>query len=701
MIIKTLTLKNFRKFKNATIEFPDGVTGVIGLNGVGKSTIFESIAWVLYGSVAARTSSDQIKRDGTSYTDRCRVELDFIFENNSFRIIREMTGKNFKVSATATINGKIAATGAEIVNKYIQKKLGLDFKSFFTSIYAKQKELNALSSMVASERRPLILRMLGVDSLDEIIKEIKSDKREKDNLIEKMSQALFDDAHKDKIDFYKNEIKNLERQKNENEVFIKKMSGEIQESKKDIDVLEEKCNAIKNEYEKIKDKKEKLSEQKTLFENKEKLVYEIKILKNRINERQENVDQQKKKLCNYVNLDSDVKLLQKRLNESIKKIEALVKKNEQKKTLVNRYKKDITDIFINKEKIVKIGPDAKCPTCERILKDQYKKLLIKFDNEMRKKDKEIVTLSKQIKEIEDKRSKIVREEQALQKKKDYLNKKFREIERIVTTIDILNKEINKEKIDFKRKIKKFKEFSKIKFDLSEFNTISKQINVFFNNYQEYLDKRDRKKDDFSKMKINLERKRSDNKLVRQKLENLRDKISELEKSKKRINEEKIIIQHLGMLSEVMSKFRTHLISRIRPTLSLYSSDYFEKLTDGKYSEVELDENYNLLIYDNGTAYDIERFSGGEEDLANLCLRLAISEVITERAGGVFNFIILDEIFGSQDIYRRKNIMRALNSLSSKFRQIFLITHVDDVKYYMENAITVLEEENGESKIKIE
>ena len=50
MILKTLTLRNFRRFKNSTIEFPDGVIGVIGLNGAGKSTIFEAIAWVLYGS---------------------------------------------------------------------------------------------------------------------------------------------------------------------------------------------------------------------------------------------------------------------------------------------------------------------------------------------------------------------------------------------------------------------------------------------------------------------------------------------------------------------------------------------------------------------------------------------------------------------------------------------------------------------------
>jgi DNA repair exonuclease SbcCD ATPase subunit len=46
-------------------------------------------------------------------------------------------------------------------------------------------------------------------------------------------------------------------------------------------------------------------------------------------------------------------------------------------------------------------------------------------------------------------------------------------------------------------------------------------------------------------------------------------------------------------------------------------------------------------------------------------------------------------------------MKALNSLSSKFRQIFLITHVDDVKNYMENIIYVTENENGISSIKLE
>jgi exonuclease SbcC len=216
-----------------------------------------------------------------------------------------------------------------------------------------------------------------------------------------------------------------------------------------------------------------------------------------------------------------------------------------------------------------------------------------------------------------------------------------------------------------------------------------------------LDLFSEKKDSLSELNLELEKKEGENKLISQEIKNLKEKISQLDEFKKQIKDEKNTVHYIDMLSEIMTSFRTHLISRIRPTLASYSSDFFERLTDGKYRELELDENYNLMVFDNGNSYGIERFSGGEEDLANLCLRLAISEVITERAGGVFNFIILDEIFGSQDVFRRQNIIKALNGLSSKFRQIFLITHVDDVKDDMENIIFVTENQEGISSIKIE
>ena len=701
MILKTLTLKNFRKFKNATLEFPDGVTGVIGLNGAGKSTIFEAIAWVLYGSVAARTSADEIRRINVLPTDSCRVELDFIFEEDSYRIVREMSGKSLTASATVTVNGKIAATGADIVSKYIQKKLSMDFKSFFTSIFAKQKELNALSSMVSSERRPLILRMLGIDSLDEVIKEIKSDKREKETFIAKISQDFTDKNGKDKIEIYKEEINNFGKERKKNEALIKKSKEELLLLNKELMRLEKNCIKTKNDYEKINNKKEELSEKKIQFEEKEKISEEIKRLNNKIGERKKLIDQQKKNLDKFIKVDSEIIASDKRINELSKKIEELIKKIEQKKTIVDRLNKDIKDISLKKQKIEKIGPDAKCPTCERVLADQYKNLLKNYNTDISKKEKETGVLDNQIKDFKSEKDRFSREEQAFQKKKNYLQLQIREKEKIKTTIQNINTEIEKESIELKNKEKRYILLKPVTFDKKQFILVTKQVDEFFKLFQKALEKRDGKKDEVNSLKIDIERKESDKKLISQKIQNFKEKISELEESKIKIKEEKIVVQKLGMLSEVMSNFRTDLISRIRPTLSSYSSDFFDKLTDSKYRELELDENYNLLVFDNGVYYGIERFSGGEEDLANLCLRLAISEVITERAGGVFNFIILDEIFGSQDIFRRQNIMKALNGLSSKFRQIFLITHIDDVKNDMENIIFVTENEDGISFARVE
>ena len=701
MILKSLTLKNYRKFKDVTIEFPDGVTGIVGLNGVGKSTIFEAIAWSIYGPVAARTSANEIKREGALHTDSCRVVLEFVFEDDNYRIVREMTGKNLTASATATINGKIAATGADIVSNYLQEKLGIDFKSFFTSIFAKQKELNALSSMVASERRPLILKMLGINSLDEIIKEIKSDKKEKDAIIERLSHELINEDGKEKIDIYKDEIKIFEKKEEENKQSIKTTIKKIQDLKKDLEKLLNDYKKNKNEYEKIKEEKEKLSEKKTIFEEKEMIIKEIKNITSKIEDRKKIIQQQNKKLESFKDIEKNIQESKSRLNELNSKIEAFIKKIEQKKTLIERIKHDINEIDFKKRKILEIGPKAKCPTCERVLGNQHEILLKKFDEERIKKEGEISSFIEEIKSLEKEKEKFLREEQAFEKKTNYLEVQFIEKEKIQTTIKNIITELEEEKIYLKNKQQRFKELELIKFDLNEYRKVVSQVEEFYKKYQNSLDEKDSKKDELNSINLELERKESDRKLIAQKIENLKEKILELEDCLIRIKQEKILTNNLGMLSEIMSNFRTYLISRIRPTLASYSSDFFERLTDSKYRELELDENYNLLIYDNGNAYGIERFSGGEEDLANLCLRLAISEVITESAGGVFNFIILDEIFGSQDAFRRQNIMKALNSLSSKFRQIFLITHIDDVKNDMENIIFVNENEDGTSSINIE
>jgi exonuclease SbcC len=701
MILKSLIIKNFRKFKNITVEFPDGVTGIVGLNGSGKSTIIEAIAWVLYGPVAARTGTDQIKRRGSETKDGCRVELEFVFENEYYRIIREITGKNLTATATATINGKIAATSPESVNLFIRKKLGMDFKSFFTSIFAKQKELNTLSNMNNSERRPLILRMLDINSLDDVIREIRLDKKNKELLIQKLIDGLTDQEGKVKEELYNEKIKNLENKKKNFAKEINQLREKIKIIKNEIILQKNQNEQNKIRYEKIKKEREHLSNNKILFERKNKFYNELKSLTEKINDRDNYIEKEKMKLNYYKSCEKDIKICDRRTNEIEDILEKIVKKIEQKKTYSKRLESDLSDVITKREKIEKLGPSAICPTCEQTLTNQYNFLIKKYTKKENKINRTIKDFSTIINNEEEKKQRTLREYNALKRKRNHLQDMKREKELVKGSIKHNNIELIKERDEYKNIKNEFNKIETINFDIKQYELIIEKLDTTYKDYQLSLKKYNEKKDLFSKILIEAEKKEGEQKLIIQEIKNYFDKINEIKKYKKKIREEKTTVNYINILNEVMNDFRNYLISRIRPTLSHYSSDFFNNLTNGKYSEIELDENYNLLIYDNGERYRINRFSGGEEDLANLCLRLAISEVITERAGGILNFIILDEIFGSQDELRRKNIMNALSSLSYKFRQIFLVTHVEDVKNYMENIISVIENEDGTSSIKIE
>ncbi len=148
-------------------------------------------------------------------------------------------------------------------------------------------------------------------------------------------------------------------------------------------------------------------------------------------------------------------------------------------------------------------------------------------------------------------------------------------------------------------------------------------------------------------------------------------------------------------------FRVDLISRIAPTLAALTSKGLESMTEGRYSRVELEEDYEMKIDDQGTLYPVGRFSGGESDLANLCLRLAISGIIADRTGAnPINILILDEIFGSLDPSRKRSVMAALTRLSGQFRQVFLITHIEEVKDLMNHVVRVQELEDGSSSAEL-
>jgi exonuclease SbcC len=140
------------------------------------------------------------------------------------------------------------------------------------------------------------------------------------------------------------------------------------------------------------------------------------------------------------------------------------------------------------------------------------------------------------------------------------------------------------------------------------------------------------------------------------------------------------------LDRTFADLRTDLNARLRPELSELASAFLAELTDGRYGMLELDEQYALLVLEDGIPKPV--ISGGEEDLANLVLRLAISQMIAERSGQSFSLLVLDEVFGSLDEARRQHVVGLLRRLQDRFEQVVLITHVDDVREGLDRVIEV-------------
>ena len=803
MLLKTLTLRNYRKYKDAYVEFPDGVIGIIGLNGVGKTTLIEAIGWVLFGHHAARTTKELIKRDGASPHEPCRVALEFELEGDGYSVVREMVGKNLMPKASLQINGKLITNNADEATEVITEKIGMDYLSFFTSVFARQKELNALSIMKAAERKRLVLRMLGIERIEKSIQTIREDKRDNEKRIEGIKAATVDKEGRKKIDVLSSTQGELGRTQERLLPIIKEIEAATSIKEKAVEDAKEELEIGTRNYENYVALSGKLSERRSDLENaskrkeeKEKELADLLVKKKRLDEiadketryfqfrekkeqldalrenyqrKLELVKREKKTALELQKRDENLNGLKEQrtelegVEEQVKavklEIEAVQKQKERIhaslgafKSQVVQTKKEIEERTRKKKRIEELGSEGECPLCERKLGSHYEWLLTKLHEELQTKRESLHSIFNEYKQKKEERASQERAEELLIQKDKERDKRViekraldtriaheeRELERWKTELELIQADLTpirdvefdanaykdvisalndlevvyREMIglraeigrigDVKSNVQKLRDLERTTSEA--ISVLQRQVEELAFDKREYEAKKasyDRKKEELAESRLKLLAKRNEFENVCREIERIMEDIEEQKRLLEEKEKEETEILYLTVLEKLMNDFKVYMVGRIRPMLSDYASEMLRRLTDGKYSAIELDENYDVFIYDEGTPYELNRFSGGEEDLANLCLRLAISAVVTERSAIQTNFIILDEVFGSQDAFRKRNIILALNALSKKFRQIFLITHIEDVRDYMEYVLRVTEDEEGVSWVRME
>ena len=172
---------------------------------------------------------------------------------------------------------------------------------------------------------------------------------------------------------------------------------------------------------------------------------------------------------------------------------------------------------------------------------------------------------------------------------------------------------------------------------------------------------------------------------------------ELKALEDKVFEKKLVDKYIAVLNRIRDAYgkdgiQKMIRARARPLLERSTRDLFERFNLA-YSDIKIDDDYNISVLGSAGEQDIDQISGGERVALAIALRLAIAQVLS----GKIETIIMDEPTTHLDEQRRKELV---NILSSFFReggriipQMLIITHHPEIEDVADIVYTVKKEKN--------
>ncbi len=789
MIIDRLILKNFKRFRHQEIRFRDGITGILGNNGTGKSSIVEGIFFALYGVQATGIQADYIVSSYAGPKDKCEVRLDFRVGGEEYTVLRTFKkGKAIQHDASFYRAGKLRASGVSQVAVEVERTLGMGPVDFRNTIYAGQKDLLTLLENTPGKRKEWFLRALGIDYLktesDRILK-ARIDVKDRDlqlldgelrgltarhdpaalkslqDLALKKQAALKNLAHAigdhaarrkeiasrvaefmekknehtrllERQRFLESETGDLARQKDRIESQVESLEGQ----EKEYAVLAQQLSGLEEKKRSLENLKKQRAENDSLSAEKRFVEQECAMLRTRLAKEQSKVDA-------LVADAGRLALLLKEIRDLLH-IPPKVPDVDLERTVVSReadlqhtignLSGRLAHLVAERKKLAadwntirEAGEGGRCPLCHQTLGAHFGKIDEEFSSRLEQIQDDALRLKCEHDRLTEEREAITRQKPAFAEIRSIsertktrgaiehemmdLSGQLREKEAAKQTLaakihaiafdPAVCSSMEKEVADLEHYHARFIEIGKVLAHGAALKTQAKDLG------QRILEKQD----ELNQLRLQIEKSGFDSATGQQldrdldaaetalrtaeaenarTMEHLRHTQSEIDrltredhaieelKTKKTALEDEIGL--LRMTRSLIGEYVIYLMQVVRSRIEGEVSRILNEITGGRYEQVLIDEDFNILIRDIDNDYPVARFSGGEQDDIAVALRIALSRYLAElHQVHESTLLIFDEIFGSQDEERRSNLLSALRTQESRFPQIILISHIPEIQ----------------------
>lgn len=603
MKFNSLKINGFGKLEDKEINFSSGINVISGKNESGKSTLLKFITSMLYGT--SRNKNGKKISDFEKYKPWSNIDY-------SGKINYELEdGKQYEIYREFKKKTPIIYNeNKEDITKNFQINNNKE-NSFFVEQTGITEE-NFFSTFVSEQEN------------------VKLSDNMKNAVIQKLSNII--STGNENIS-YKKAVEKINKNQLEN-------VGSTRSTGRPINIVEEEIETLEKEKNSI-----------DMYENKKYQVEEEKQnLKNDIEENKKILDLLRKQKINLEKAQIElekINILKKDLNQDLEekeKLESKIRNNENNKKEAYKSNKIIYTLLILS--IIGITIVATLVNKMMYLLNVLPILImIILITQNTKNKKEYKRHSKKIyqenREIEEKIEKI---NTTLANKRNEVRKK--------------QEEANEEKKRKDREI--INEFS----ELIEMETIQDILSTKYEKIVEFIDEKEREQTEYKIAEKTIE---IDNENATEKLENLVKLDEKLEKLYEKKSELTTLNYAYEIAKEEIYNSYKDMKENIAPEFINELKSIINKVTNGKYTEIYLDSENNILVEtEQGKYVTIDNLSVGTIDLVYLALRISASkEICNENMP-----IILDESFSYYDTERMEEILKYLSEVNN---QILILT----------------------------
>jgi exonuclease SbcC len=798
MRLNRLRMSNFRLHVDTVIDFESGLTGIIGPNGSGKTTILEAIAWALYGMSAVRGKRQDIRALAAPGRAGVKVELEFELAGHRYRVLRSLS------SAELFLDGAAApiANSTTSVTDMVRRRLGMSQQEFFNTYFTGQKELGVMAAMGPAERAQFLSRVLGYEKLrgaQTLVRERRNvlrgelagvqsampDSEAVAHALRETEAALKDAQARAKALLAKLKkahaalaaVQPLWTAAQEEREAHQRLVSELAVRESEEAALARETQRLGQELEEIAAARREIAEIAAELNVHAELASQLHEMERLFQE-----EGRRKELSrNRAVLEREIARLRERVDGMPSPDEALAGAqsardatalelghlNAQHEVAHTEWVRDLQEAKTRREqllaqhaetkqqrdRLVDLGPESPCPICTRPLADHFREVLDELDGRIAEIEVNGRYFRNRVEQLEEMPATLREVSAHVQRLEQDLDRQSRAVtaaqlqvqEHAQWSLQIVEREQRLEAIKSQLAAMpsgyhetRHAQLRQQHAQLAPMAERSVRLGALAEREPRVRKALERGRNDLARVRDQLSalRKRrgaskhSDDAFVKLKerheacaselrsselaalaaekeLEAARAARAAADADREELARTQERLRALTMerrlhdeLDRAFTDIRGDLNQQLRPEIADLASGFLAELTDGRYTDLELDDDYNIIVKEDSIPKPV--ISGGEEDLANLVLRLAISQMIAERAGQSFSLLILDEVFGSLDESRRHNVVELLRRLHDRFEQVVLITHIESVREGLDRVLAVrYDAEAGVSRVERE